>query len=81
MTGKRDYKVVPKETPLSDLPARRPAETTAAAGAIVLIVGRIAGIDDPDVLTAMAILIGAIPAVVSWFVDRFTGGPHGPHGV
>lgn len=52
-----------------ELPRRRPAETTAAASAIALLIANLAGVDDPEILTALAVVIGFIPTVVTWIVD------------
>jgi hypothetical protein len=50
------------------LPARRPAETTAAASAVALLICKALGVDDPDVLVALAVVIGFIPTVVTSIV-------------
>lgn len=47
----------------------RPAETTAAASALALLAARLLGVDDVDTVTALAIVIGGIPAVVTWLVE------------
>jgi hypothetical protein len=49
----------------------RPAETGAVAGAIALLIGYFAGIDDAAVLTAMGVVIGFIPAAITWLVTTF----------
>lgn len=46
----------------------RPAETGGVAAALALLVARIAGIDDINTVTAIAIVIGFIPAAVTWVV-------------
>ena len=48
---------------------RRPAESGAIASAVALLIGRAAGIDDVDTVTALAIVIGFIPAAVTWVVE------------
>jgi hypothetical protein len=53
----------------TQLVARRPAETTAVAGALALLICSLAGVDDPAVLTALGIVIGFIPTVVTWIVE------------
>jgi mannose/fructose/N-acetylgalactosamine-specific phosphotransferase system component IIC len=47
---------------------RRPAETSAAAAAAAAILARALGVDDPDTILAMAVLIGAVPGVVTFIV-------------
>jgi len=60
-------------TGVKGLPARRPAETSAAASAVALLIASIAGLDDPAILTALAIVIGFIPAAVTWIVVLVRG--------
>lgn len=54
---------------------RRPAETTAVASAAALLVARTLGVDDVETVTAIAVVIGVIPTVVSWLVDLHRGRP------
>lgn len=51
----------------------RPAETGGVSGSVVLIVGRAAGITDPDVLVAMGVIVGFIPAGITWLVGTIRG--------
>lgn len=53
---------------MTDLPARRPAETTAVAASLALLIASLLGLDDPAVLTALAVVIGFIPTIVTWIV-------------
>jgi hypothetical protein len=53
---------------VKDLPQRRPAETTAAASSVALLICWAAGVDDPAVLAAIGIVIGFIPSAVTWLV-------------
>lgn len=55
-------------------PTERPAETGAIAAAIALLVGKLLGVDDPDTLTALGIVVGFVPAAITWCVERFGGG-------
>jgi len=55
---------------MRNLPARRPAETTAFASAIAVLVCKALGVDDPDVLVALTVIVGAVPAVVTAIVNR-----------
>ena len=48
---------------------RRPAESGAIAGAFALLLGRALGIDDADTITALAVVIGFLPSLVTWVVD------------
>lgn len=50
--------------------ARRPAESTALGAAVALLIGKLAGLDDPETITALAVVVGAIPAVVTYFVSN-----------
>lgn len=47
------------------MPTSRPAEWGGVAAAIALLVGRAFGIDDVDTVTAMAVVIGFLPAAVT----------------
>jgi hypothetical protein len=47
----------------------RPAESSAVAAALALLIVSLAGVDDPAVLTALGVLIGAIPAFVTSIVE------------
>jgi hypothetical protein len=47
----------------------RPAETTALAAAIVVLIAYFLGIDDPGVMAALTIVVGAIPGIVTWIVE------------
>jgi len=49
-------------------PRTRPAEFTAAAAAIALLIVSILGVDDPAILTALAVVIGFIPTAVTSIV-------------
>jgi hypothetical protein len=53
------------------LPARRPAETSAFAAALALLVCYVLGVDDPAVLAAAGIVIGGIPGIVTWSVVAY----------
>lgn len=47
----------------------RPAETIAGASAVALLLARALGVDDADTVTALAVVIGMIPAGVTWLVE------------
>lgn len=51
-----------------DKVVKRPAETTGLAGAAALIIGRAAGIDDPNTIVAIGVLAAALPAAITWLV-------------
>lgn len=61
-----------KRTPAKTV-ARRPAEVGGVAGAVALLVGKAAGIDDPDTLLAMGVVVGFIPAAITWAVSLVSG--------
>jgi hypothetical protein len=52
------------------LPARRPAESSALAAALVVLIGYALGVDDPAVLAAAGVVVGGIPGSVTWLVER-----------
>jgi succinate-acetate transporter protein len=49
-------------------PASRPAETGGIAAAAALLVARVFGVDDVGVITALAVVIGGVPAVITGIV-------------
>jgi hypothetical protein len=51
------------------MPARRPAETAGLAGAVVVLIAYRAGVSDPAVIVALTIVVGAVPAAVTWLVE------------
>jgi mannose/fructose/N-acetylgalactosamine-specific phosphotransferase system component IIC len=51
------------------LPARRPAETVTLAGGVAVLIAYFAGIDDPEVVVAMATVVAALPALVTFIVE------------
>lgn len=48
---------------------RRPAESSALAGAAAVLVARLLGIVDAETVVALAVVIGGIPALVTWAVS------------
>lgn len=51
-------------------PTNRPAETTALAAALAFLIARAAGLDDDETMTALTVVIGALPALITWIVNR-----------
>ena len=47
---------------------RRPAEAAGLAGAVSLLVVRLAGVTDPDLIVAIGVVVGAVPAGITWLV-------------
>lgn len=47
---------------------RRPAESGGLAAGLVVLIGRLIGVEDPDLLAALAVLVGAIPAGITALV-------------
>lgn len=56
-----------------NLAKRRPAETGGAAGAVALLLARVLGVDDPDTVYAIGIVVGFLPAGITWLVDTVRG--------
>jgi len=52
---------------------KRPAETGGVAMAAAVVIAYILGVTEERVILAMAVLVGCVPAVVTWFVV------HRPH--
>jgi hypothetical protein len=53
---------------------RRPAETGGVAGALALLVAHTAGLDDPNLIVALATVIGFLPAALTWLVGLIRSG-------
>lgn len=50
--------------------AERPAETGGVVGAVTLLVGKALGIDDPTTLVAIGVVVGFVPAAITWIVVK-----------
>lgn len=50
--------------------AERPAETGGVAAATALLIGKLLGIDDPNTLVALGIVVGFIPAGITYVVEK-----------
>lgn len=48
---------------------RRPTETAGAAGALAVLLVRMLGLEDPDLIVALTVVLGAVPAGVTWMVE------------
>jgi hypothetical protein len=55
------------------IPQRRPAETGGVAGSVALLIGRVFGIKDPDTLVAIGVIVGVLPAMITWLVTLARG--------
>ena len=49
---------------------RRPAETTTLAAAVAAYAAARLGVDDADTVALLALLVGAVPSLVTWLVDQ-----------
>lgn len=58
---------------MASLPERRPAETGGVAGAATLLLVRAFGVTDPDVIVALGVLVGVVPAGITWLVVTVRG--------
>ena len=54
---------------MASLPERRPAETGGVAGGAALLLARAFGVTDPDVIIALGVVVGFIPAAITWTVE------------
>jgi hypothetical protein len=48
---------------------QRPAETTTLASAVAVLIAYVLGLDEPEVVLALAVVLGFVPAVVTWVVE------------
>lgn len=51
----------------------RPAETGGVAGAVALLVAYFAGLHDPAIVTAIGVVVGFVPAAITWTVQLVRG--------
>ena len=58
---------------MNKLITTRPAETITAACAAAILIGWIVGIEDADKLLALAVLLGGVPAGITWLVELVRG--------
>jgi hypothetical protein len=52
---------------------RRPAESGAVASAVALLICRLLDVNDVDTVTALAIVIGFVPVMITWIVTTARG--------
>jgi hypothetical protein len=52
---------------------RRPAEAGGVAGALALLVARVAGVTDPNIIVALATVFGFTPCGLTWLKDFIEG--------
>ena len=52
---------------------RRPAESAGLGGAVAIVAADLLGLDDPQVITALAVVVASLPAVVTWLVVTIRG--------
>lgn len=51
----------------------RPAEVGGIAGAVALLIAKLLGVDDVGTVTAIGIVIGFIPAAITFVVELVKG--------
>lgn len=56
---------------MRDLIRRRPAESTTAAAALAFLTARALGVEDTAVITALTVVIGAVPSAVTFAVEQY----------
>jgi len=55
---------------VKNLPVQRPAETTAGvAAALAVLICAVLGVEDTAIYGALVIVIGFLPATVTWIVQ------------
>lgn len=47
----------------------RPAESGGVAGALALLLAHLAGVNDPATIVALGVVIGFVPAAITWAVS------------
>jgi energy-converting hydrogenase Eha subunit B len=53
----------------TQLVRNRPAETGSLAAALAVLICYLLGVDDPGVLAALVVVVGALPSVITWIVE------------
>lgn len=54
----------------------RPAETaTPVAMAVAGLIAKIAGVEDPETVFYIAVVVSFVPAAITWLVNRFRPAP------
>lgn len=60
-------------------PAQRPAEFGGASAAVAVLIAHLLGLNDPSTIAALAVVVGFVPALITWLVSLFqhkgTSGP------
>ena len=56
---------------------KRPAESAGLASAVAVLIVTALGLDDPQVFAALVVVVGAVPAVVTYGVELFRKPPSG----
>jgi hypothetical protein len=57
----------------TQLVGERPAESGGAAAGLAVLICYFAGVDDAAVLAALAVVVGALPGVITWIVTLARG--------
>jgi len=50
-------------------PTSRPAESAAVAASVAVLIAWAVGLTDPAVFAALVVVVGAVPATVTWLVE------------
>lgn len=53
--------------------AQRPAETGGIAAAVAALILKLVGVDDPDTLIYLTIIVGFVPAAITWLAVTVRG--------
>jgi hypothetical protein len=53
---------------VTSLPKKRPAETGGVVGALVFVIAGLFGVTDQDTLVAFGVIVGFVPAAITWTV-------------
>lgn len=61
-----------------DLAERRPAEKVTGVTAVGIVVAYLFDIRDPEVLTALGVLVGLVPSAMTWFVELIAASNDSP---
>lgn len=62
-----------RKTDKGNVVQRRPAESSGVASSIALLIGYALGVKDAGVLVAIGVVIGFVPAAITWITNLVRG--------
>ena len=63
----------PHSCDVATLAQKRPAELSGLAGAVAILLAGLLGVTNPTTIVALGVVVGALPAAVTWTVELVRG--------